>query len=123
MKMPNKIKEIRVKKHWTQGRLALAAGIPRPNVSEIESGIANPTLETMFKICLALGVGIGELYGHPSAPVETIPLEHKRILHQLLDNGVCTLGQVTQLIEIHQLMHKNDPPLPRQLVHELMYLN
>lgn len=40
----------------TQEALAHAAGIDRTYVSMLENGKASPTLETLFRLCEALGV-------------------------------------------------------------------
>ena len=44
----------RLKKGWTQTELARRAGTKQANISHIEAGLANPTLELIRKICKAL---------------------------------------------------------------------
>lgn len=46
----------RLKASLTQERLAHSAGVDRTYVSMLENGKASPTLETLFRICEAIGV-------------------------------------------------------------------
>ncbi|KJS10656.1 MAG: hypothetical protein VR67_17375 [Peptococcaceae bacterium BRH_c8a] len=50
------IKNIRKKKGFTQKALALKAGISRSYLCEIEQGYKQPSLATLSKIAMALGV-------------------------------------------------------------------
>lgn len=47
----------------TQETLAHAAGVDRTYVSMLENGKASPTLETLFRLCTALGVAAAEVVG------------------------------------------------------------
>ncbi len=49
----------------TQDQLAKVAGIPRTTLSHIESGEGNPSLKTLSKLALALGVPFEELLMAP----------------------------------------------------------
>ena len=51
-----KIKFERMKRNLSQEDLALAAGISRNGLSNIESGKASPTIDTLEKIANALGI-------------------------------------------------------------------
>ena len=42
-----------------QRELASLAGIPQPTLSEIERGLANPTLATLAELAHALGCNVG----------------------------------------------------------------
>jgi transcriptional regulator with XRE-family HTH domain len=55
------IKLIREQKNMTQGDLCRATGLDRAYVSNIEAGNKNPTLATIEKISIALGVSTNEL--------------------------------------------------------------
>jgi transcriptional regulator with XRE-family HTH domain len=46
--------QARLKKGWTQTELARQVGTRQANISRIEAGLANPTLELIRKICKAL---------------------------------------------------------------------
>ena len=45
----------------SQERLALEAGVDRTLVSKIERAVANPTLEVLTKLAVALGVSVALL--------------------------------------------------------------
>lgn len=50
------LKRERLRAGLTQERLAHAAGVDRTYVSMLEHGKASPALETLFRLCDALGV-------------------------------------------------------------------
>ena len=50
------IKEHRIKKRWSQKKLSLKSGISQAEISYIESLEKSPTIRTMLKIGIALGV-------------------------------------------------------------------
>lgn len=53
----------------TQQRLAEAIGNRQGYVTALESGGGNPTVQTLFRIALALGVSVGSLFpGDTAAP-------------------------------------------------------
>lgn len=49
----------RTKKGWTQKELAKAIGTKQANISRIESGLANPTLEFINRLTTVLDFDIG----------------------------------------------------------------
>jgi len=58
------LKRLRLKKGWSQERLAREAGISYITFVKIERGnIQNPKLETLMKLAKALGVSIDKLVG------------------------------------------------------------
>lgn len=61
------IRFLREKKGWTQGELAERCGVARPRIAEIESGRFNPSVETVEKIAIELGVHISRLFRAPAA--------------------------------------------------------
>jgi len=56
-----KIRELRKAKEMTQGQLARAAGMMRPNLTRIEAGKHRPTIETLEKIAGTLKVSVVDL--------------------------------------------------------------
>ncbi|MEK7601641.1 MAG: helix-turn-helix transcriptional regulator [Patescibacteria group bacterium] len=56
-----RVKEIRLKKGVSQGKLARALGIHPTYVSQIERGIRNPTIKNIEKLARALGVSPDKL--------------------------------------------------------------
>ncbi len=61
-KLGNKIKSLRKKAGFSQEDLAVKAKIDLTSVSEIESGLRNPSLKTLYKISLALKISLQELF-------------------------------------------------------------
>ena len=59
------IEKLRRNKNFSQLQLARQSGIPRSTLTNIESGIGNPSLNNLVKISAALGVGIEELLSRP----------------------------------------------------------
>lgn len=59
------IRYIRVQKHFSQQQLADLAGIPRTTLTNLESGLGNPSLHNLIKLSAALGVGVEELLSRP----------------------------------------------------------
>lgn len=55
------VRELRLRKSWTQYDLADETRLRQALVSEIEAGKANPTLLSLHKIAVALGVQVAEL--------------------------------------------------------------
>lgn len=64
------IVELRKTRGITQQTLAKMASIPRTTLTHIESGSANPTLQNLTKISLALQVHLEELLTSPRGEVE-----------------------------------------------------
>lgn len=56
-----RVKDMRQSKEMSQADLAKTAKIRRALISEIEHGLANPTMDTIASIAAALDVGPGEL--------------------------------------------------------------
>lgn len=57
----NRVKEIRIEKGLSQDYLALASGIDRPQISKIEQGKINVTLDTMDRLAKALDIKVSSL--------------------------------------------------------------
>lgn len=60
-KINQKIKFERIKKGFSQERLANEAGLSRNAIWKIESGRANPTIDSLEKIAKALEIDFTEL--------------------------------------------------------------
>lgn len=61
-KLGQKIKILRLERKMTQNALAMECDFEKASMSRIESGQANPTISTLFKISMALEVHISELF-------------------------------------------------------------
>lgn len=60
-KVGEKIKKLRKKNGLSQEQLATMAKLDLTSISEIESGLRNPSLKTLYKISLALKGNIKDL--------------------------------------------------------------
>lgn len=67
--------EARTRKGWTQSELAKAMGTKQANISRIESGLANPTLEFLFKLSTILGFNID--FSNSQKPIVQFVIEPK----------------------------------------------
>lgn len=65
----------------TQGQLAKISGIPRTTLSHMESGMGNPSLKTLSKLAVALGVSYEELLIAPK-PACLLIRNHELKKHQ-----------------------------------------
>lgn len=65
----------------TQEQLAQLSGIPRTTLSHIESGTGNPSLKTLSKLALALGIHYEELLSAPK-PACNLVRKHELKRHE-----------------------------------------
>jgi transcriptional regulator with XRE-family HTH domain len=61
-KLGRKVRDFRLSSNMSQAALADKADTRRAQISEIERGKANPTLDTLLKIATALAVQLNELF-------------------------------------------------------------
>jgi len=66
----------------TQGQLAHVSGIPRTTLSHIESGAGNPSLITLSKLAVALGVHYEELLSAPRPSCHLVRSHNLRKHHR-----------------------------------------
>lgn len=59
LRLPEAVAEIRYSLGLTQDQFAQATGLTKRQIAEIETGKANPTLETLEKIGRLLGFTVG----------------------------------------------------------------
>jgi transcriptional regulator with XRE-family HTH domain len=57
-RLGNAVLRTRLKRGWTQSELARRVGTKQANISRIEAGLGNPTLELIRKVCEALGLDV-----------------------------------------------------------------
>lgn len=99
IKIGNRIRQIRHIQGVSQEELALAAGINRSFMGQLERGEKNATVKTIEKVCIVLGVTLHEFfafeYGIPESRNETNTyIKISSMLKQLDDR------QASQLLDI-----------------------
>jgi transcriptional regulator with XRE-family HTH domain len=62
VKIGKRIKNIRLAKNMTQNDLAIECDFEKASLSRIEAGKTNITIRTLYKICSALEIHIGDLF-------------------------------------------------------------
>jgi len=72
-----RLKAWRLSKNLTQASLAQKAGLPRPNLADIEAGRRDCTLKTLGRLAYALELRPGELLDH--SPHEETALDRHQI--------------------------------------------
>lgn len=77
------------------GALADAAGVGKGSLSEIENGIRNPTLSTLYSVAGALGVPLATLIADQAGSRVTSPGVEARLLDVTRDGG--------QAVEVYRL--------------------
>lgn len=104
-RLGQRIRQLRQGKGLNQQELAEKAGVF--DVGELERGYkvkggpANPRLETLHKVAMALGVTIEELFGNGALDVEALEIR------KLLENrGEKTLSRVRDLLEVVERWEK-----------------
>lgn len=61
-KVGENIRKLRKKAGLSQEQLAEKAKLDLTSISEVESGLRNPSLKTLYKISLALKISLKELF-------------------------------------------------------------
>jgi transcriptional regulator with XRE-family HTH domain len=59
--LPGNLRRLRARRGLTLGALAEESGIAKATLSNLERGIGNPTLETLFALARGLGFPLGDL--------------------------------------------------------------
>ena len=57
-----RVKELRLEKGLSQEKLANLAGVDRTYMTQVENGKRNISIENIKKICIALDVGLSDLF-------------------------------------------------------------
>jgi len=57
----DELREAREAAGLTQERLAFKAGVDRTHISILERGLQSPTVDTLIRVCRALGISASEI--------------------------------------------------------------
>lgn len=87
MDIAKRLKECLESKNMTQYALAKSAGVTPAYISQIISGGKTPTIETIEKLCSAMGITLSEFFAGNDVPAVSIDTKASRFdtLHQLVD--------------------------------------
>lgn len=69
--LANAILRARIHKGWSQADLAAAVGTRQANISRVEAGLANPTLDFVRRICDILNIDV--FFSEENIPLYMIP--------------------------------------------------
>ncbi|WP_166512337.1 helix-turn-helix domain-containing protein [Desulfallas thermosapovorans] len=84
----------------SKGKLALEAGVSAAYIGQLESKNKQPTVDTLSRICQALGITLSEFFASDHPPelppevrrvcekVQKLPPDKLRILNDVLDTWV-----------------------------------
>lgn len=110
MDVGREIRRLREEKQWSQAKLAGEAHMGVSSVSQIETGVRNPSAATLWKIAEALGVEAADLFPKAQAP---LPLENERELQRGTPAGPNLPFDVDG--RIRAIIESERPETPRQL--------
>lgn len=68
MEFGARIKQLREAAAFSQNELAKRAGIAQSGLSYLENGAKSPNIDTLLRICHALGITLAEFMGESGAP-------------------------------------------------------
>lgn len=78
-----RLQELRMAKGISLSQLAADAGIAKSNLSRLEQGVGNPTIDTIWRLALQLNVPFGNIVAPISGSVE-----EDGVQVQLIDQGM-----------------------------------
>ena len=91
--MGKNIARIRNKNHLTQEQLAEKADVSTVFISQIETAVRKPSLETAYKIAIALNTTIDELIGN-----ENLQNKYNEIAHLLKNKNTDELNFIIAIL-------------------------
>lgn len=107
-----KIRSARKELGWTLQQLGEASEVSSSMISQIERGLANPTLAVAYRLAKALGLSLGELVGTPEqeSQVEVIRSNDPQFLFR--DDSSCKVRTLSPLhlekdVEFYQVSLKH----------------
>jgi transcriptional regulator with XRE-family HTH domain len=78
--MPNRIRELRIARNWSQDQLAEAAHCSKAQISDLERGNRGLDLDWMRRLAAAFGVTPGELLSQDDNPLLPIGEERRSLI-------------------------------------------
>lgn len=92
-----RVRSLRKSKGWTLDQLASLSGVSRSMLSQIERGVANPTLGVAHRIAQAFGLSLGRLVEHglPDARIDVVRANDRHSLFR--DDEDCRIRTLSPL--------------------------
>jgi len=106
-----RVKLLRKRKGWTLEQLASLSGVSRSMLSQVERGIANPTLAVAFRIAQAFGVSLADLVDAATATQRISVIRNDDASAIFRDDKVCRIRTLSPLnlekdVEFYELRLK-----------------
>jgi transcriptional regulator with XRE-family HTH domain len=117
----NTVREMRKARGLSLDQLAVASGVSRAALSQIEHGATNPSLSVLWKIAVGLGVHFSELLGQNASSVAVLRRGDAQILRSadgrtesrpLMPAGACPWVDAYELRLSARATHASDAHAP-----------
>ena len=105
MDIGQRIRSLRKARGQTLEELARATDLSQPFISQIERDIKSPSIETLTKICIALGVSLAEFFSsgeHHPHDVERLVAAARPLTQRQRDLLLNFLEQLNPIAEMPQ---------------------
>jgi transcriptional regulator with XRE-family HTH domain len=102
---PNRIRELRRDKDWSQQTLADMIGVSKVTISDLERGKMQLTLEYMRRIAAALGVTPGELLSADDNPLLPSAADERALIERFRDASPeerANISRVTEALTVQR---------------------
>lgn len=96
--LPNRIRELRIARNWSQDQLAAAANCSKAQISDLERGNRGLDIEWMRRLARALGVTAGELLSHDDNPLLPVG-EERDIVERYRTGSAEQRGNLARVVE------------------------
>jgi transcriptional regulator with XRE-family HTH domain len=103
MAVGREIRRLREEKGWSQAKLAAAADMGVSGVSQIETGVRNPSAVTLAKLADALGVEVAGLFPKGQSP---LPFESEERRQASMENIAALIDSMNdeQLVRFREFL-------------------
>jgi transcriptional regulator with XRE-family HTH domain len=95
------LRRLRTVRGLSLSDLARASGVAKATLSGLETGAANPTLETLWALSAALGVSLGELVEPPLPSMTVVRAQEGTVVR-----GDSVIGRLVSTFEAGAIRHE-----------------
>lgn len=92
-----RLRQLRSQRAWSLEALARTSGVSRSMLSQIERGLANPTLAVAFRIARAFGMSLAELVESPGATSQIAVIRAADRAYHYRSDRDCTIRTLSPL--------------------------